>query len=613
MVAKDSTEGESIGIMESLKIRILSGYVRKWFFIGIFIGTVAGIGSLVLYYAISLATNVFLTGITGFVPPSPISEGGSAVYHFGSYRYYLIPVSTGLGGLIAGLIVYGFAPEAEGHGTDAAIEAFHFRKGIIRRRVPFVKLVASAVTIGSGGSAGREGPVAQIAAGFGSFIADIMKLSERDRRIAVAAGIGAGIGSIFMAPLGGALLSTEVLYRRDFEVEALIPSIIASVTGYAIFGYFFNYQPLFSLPSSSILLFLHPQSLLLYALIGAITGVVGIIYVATFYGVRDFFSKRVKLPKYFRPAVGGVLVGLIAIAFPEVLGLGYGWVQLILLNNLALLPLWILIALIFAKIFATSLSIGSGGSGGVFAPGIVIGTLVGAVIAVVFHDYFGSLFPYLNITEIAIVGMIAFFGGVSKAPISIIIMGTEMTGGYALFLPLMLATTIAYFVSGSKYSIYRAQVMDRMHSPAHSEEYEKPIMDYIGVKEAMNPNIVTVDADMNIGDAYRLAVELKASGVVVTRNNQAEGYITFIELNEGFNSGRPKVSDIVKIRAGTINSDLTAHDAFNELTGKKMEILAVFDQKRNEIIGAVGLQDIARKYNEKIKEIAEASNREEEF
>ena len=178
--------------MESLKIRILSGYVRKWFFIGIFIGTVAGIGSLVLYYAISLATNVFLTGITGFVPPSPISEGGSAVYHFGSYRYYLIPVSTGLGGLIAGLIVYGFAPEAEGHGTDAAIEAFHFRKGIIRRRVPFVKLVASAVTIGSGGSAGREGPVAQIAAGFGSFIADIMKLSERDRRIAVAAGIGAG-------------------------------------------------------------------------------------------------------------------------------------------------------------------------------------------------------------------------------------------------------------------------------------------------------------------------------------------------------------------------------------------------------------------------------------
>jgi CIC family chloride channel protein len=595
---------KNIGILRSLQIHILSGYVRKWFFIGIFIGTVAGIGSLALYYAISLATNVFLVGITGFVPPSPISEGGSAIYHLGSYRYYLIPLSTGLGGLISGIIVYSFAPEAEGHGTDAAIEAFHFRKGIIRKRVPVVKLVSSAVTIGSGGSAGREGPVAQIAAGFGSFIAEIMKLDEHDRRIAVAAGIGAGIGSIFMAPLGGALLSTEVLYRRDFEVEALIPSIIASVTGYAIFGYFFNYQPLFSLPSSSILLFLHPQSLLLYAFIGIVTGLAGIVYVATFYGIKNIFSKRLKIPVYFKPALGGVLVGLIAMEFPEVLGLGYGWVQLILLDNLALLPLWILVALIFAKIIATSLTIGSGGSGGVFAPGIVIGTLVGAVIAVFFHDYLGSLFPYLNITEIAIVGMIAFFGGVSKAPISIIIMGTEMTGGYALFLPLMLATTIAYFVSGSKYSIYRAQVIDRMHSPAHSEEYEKPLMDYIGVKEAMNSNIVTVDADMNLADAYRLAVELKASGVVVTRNNQAEGYLNFTELNAGFNQSRPKVADIVKIRAGTINSEATAHDAFNLLTGQKVEILAVFDQKRNEIIGAVGLNDIAAKYNDKIKEIS---------
>ncbi|MCL4347060.1 MAG: chloride channel protein [Candidatus Thermoplasmatota archaeon] len=544
--------------------------------------------------------------------PEPISEGGSAFYHFKPYRYWLIPVSTGLGGLISGLIVYGFAPEAEGHGTDAAIEAFHFRKGVIRRRVPLVKLVASAITIGSGGSAGREGPVAQVAAGFGSFVSDAFRLNEHDRRIAVASGIGAGIGSIFMAPFGGALLSTEVLYRRDFEVEALIPSIISSVTGYAIFGYFFSYQPLFALPSTSVVAFLHPQSLLLYALVGMIAGLVGIMYVSTFYGIKRIFDTKIRLPKYFRPAVGGVLMGLIAIAFPEVIGLGYGWVQLILLNNLSLLPLWILIALIFAKIFATSLTIGSGGSGGVFAPGIVIGTLVGAVIAVTFHDYLYSLFPYLTVTEIAIVGMISFFGGVSKAPISIIIMGTEMTGGYALFLPLMLATTIAYFISGTKYSIYRAQVTDRAHSPAHAAEYEKPLMDFISVKDAMNPSISTIDGDMSAPDARRLLVELKSSGAVVKREGRPEGYISFADINDAAGKGLLKVRDLEQTKISVIESDRSAHDAFNMLTEKKVSMLAVLDRKRNEIIGVVGLSEIARAYNEKIKSVAEKTPEDSE-
>ena len=155
----------------------------------------------------------------------------------------MIPVICTLGGLISGFIVYKWAPEAEGHGTDAAINSFHNRDGYIRRRIPPIKIIASAITIGSGGSAGREGPVALIGAGFGSMIADVFKLDSHDRRIALSIGIGAGIGAIFKAPLGGAILSTEILYRRDFEFEALLPSFIASIVGYSVFASWAGWAP----------------------------------------------------------------------------------------------------------------------------------------------------------------------------------------------------------------------------------------------------------------------------------------------------------------------------------------------------------------------------------
>ncbi len=587
-----------------------AGFVRKWIIVGIFIGIVAGIGSLVLYYAIEFSTRLILTGLTNFSPPATFLEGQGPQYSLGSYRYWLIPVATTIGGLLSGILVYGFAPEAEGHGTDAAIDAFHYKKGHIRRRIPAVKLVASAVTIGSGGSAGREGPVAQIAAGFGSFIADVFGMDDRDRRIAVAAGIGAGIGSIFMAPFGGALLSTEVLYRRDFEVDALVPSIIASATGYGIFGYFFNYKPLFAIQQTTVG-FNHPQSLVIYTLIGLVTGLLGILYVASFYGVKNQFAKMKKVPAYFRPAIGGLMVGLIAMMFPQVMGLSYGWLQLLFYGgtdqfaSLTLMPIWILIALIFLKIIATSFSIGSGGSGGVYAPGIVIGGFTGAVLWLVFHPFV----PFLSIADMVIVSMIAFFGGVSKAPISIIIMGTEMTGGYALFLPLMLATVISYFVSGTKYSIYKAQVLDRAHSPAHQQEYERPLMDYIKIYEAMNSSICTMEGGTTLDDALKLVGQLKTKGVVIVNSlNEISGYVTRAEIEKNTGDATKRLRDISTRVLQTISPEQTAHEAFNVLTSEKIEFLAVVDKKRksDQIVGVIGLQDIAKAYNEKIRSLPES-------
>jgi len=244
-------------------------------------------------------------------------------YNLFIQRPWLIPLICGLGGLLVGLITTRFSPESEGHGTDAVIDAYHHKRGNIRGRVPLVKAVASSITIGSGGSGGTEGPAGQIAAGFGSLIGKLFKLDEDERRIAVAAGLGAGIGSIFKIPLGGAVFSAEVFYRRDFEVRALIPGLVASVTGYTVFGFVFGWDRLFSIPLD-LVKYTHPASLILYAIVGLASAAVSVVYVKSFYLISDYFG-RIRIPRYLKPAVGGVLVGMIGIIFPQILGTSYGW------------------------------------------------------------------------------------------------------------------------------------------------------------------------------------------------------------------------------------------------------------------------------------------------
>lgn len=585
-------------LLERLRKLLLSRSTAKWVIVGIFIGIIAGFGALALYFGIKLVTEYMLVGLTGFTPPVSGASGGVPNYVIGHFRMFLIPVSLVLGGLISGFIVYRFAPEAEGHGTDAAIKAFHENNGKIRRRIPIVKMVASAVTIGSGGSAGREGPTAQIAAGFGSFVADTFKMSDHDRRIAMAAGIGAGIGSIFMAPLGGALLSTEILYRHDFEVEALIPSIIASVVGYSIFAYPFHYVPLFTIPQGTLLGFSHPEGLLVYTAVGILAGLGGILYVKVFYGIQKLFSRMKRVSKYFRPAIGALVVGIIAMFFPEVLGLGYGWVQQIFYNNLVLLPLYLLIILFFLKIVATSFTIGSGGSGGVFAPGIVTGAFLGAAIGIVIHPFF----PFLNVTEITIVSMIAFFGGVSKAPISVLIMGTEMTGGFALFLPLMLSTTVAYFVSGMKNSIYSAQVDDRSSSPAHKLEYDRPIMDDILVKDAVKTNYLSVSPESTLKEAAEVIKKTLTNSVMVKDGSKLAGLLSIEDIPKDVDQSTSLVKDYMNTDPMTISPEENIHNALDILTKVPNGKLIVTGDG-GVVIGTIGFSEIADAYNREIRRL----------
>ncbi|HQT99910.1 MAG TPA: chloride channel protein, partial [Acidimicrobiales bacterium] len=353
-----------------------AAYTRKWLVLGTAIGLIAGAGAVTFYNALRLSSWFFLHVLAGYTAPTPFGEGNLlGTGHF--VRPWAIPLVAALGALLGAILVVRVAPDAEGHGTDAAIAAVHFNPRGIRFRTVIVKIVASALTIGSGGSGGREGPTGQISAGFGSFLSRFFDLSPSDARLAVSAGIGSGIGAIFGAPLAGSILATEIMYRDDFEVEALLPSFIASIAAYGVWGIIEGFGPLFGFVHNYHLA--NATQFVWFAVLGVIGGYVGLSYAKGFYGIAGLFTQS-RLPKWLRPAFGGLFVGLIALAIPQVMGTGYGWIQQSLGARLLTIPLWTVLLIPVARILATGLSIGSGGSGGIFGPGMVIGAFTGAAL-----------------------------------------------------------------------------------------------------------------------------------------------------------------------------------------------------------------------------------------
>jgi H+/Cl- antiporter ClcA len=562
-------------------------YLRKWIVLGVVIGLVAGLGAIAFTWALRLATDFFLGTLAGYTPPAPLGEGAT----FGSgaefARPWAIPLVVALGGLISGVLVFGLAPEAEGHGTDAAIAAVHHNPRGIRARVSFVKIVASAITIGSGGSAGREGPTAQISAGFGSMLARWLDLTPSDARIAVTVGIGAGIGAIFRAPLGGAILGTEVLYREDVEADALIPSIVASIVGFAVFGAVEGFRPIFGTPGGYH--FSHPAELGYYALIGVAAGALGWLYSTTFYGVTRL-TRRLPGSRMVKPAVGGLLVGLMALAVPQVLGTGYGWVQAAMGERILTLPLWILLILPFAKILATSLSIGTGGSGGIFGPGMVIGGFLGAAVWRLTMDLPGvphSPMPFV------VIGMIACFGSIAHAPLAVMLMVGEMTGSLEMLAPAMVAVGIATAVVGS-HTIYESQLKNRTESPAHRFRFGLPLLTSLPVADAMQTPRLVLHEDVPSREAHERLTALAVTGApVVDGEDVFIGSVETERLTEGEADAVVRSATDGRMPAVPIDSTL---DAVVEIFATEhVSWVPVLDPDRR-VIGIVGTADLIQAY-----------------
>jgi chloride channel protein, CIC family len=436
----------------------------RLFCYAILVGILGGLGARAFIWMLELGERLFMGGIAGYVPPALGVANPAPV--FGGTSLWLIPLSTTIGALLCGLLVYSTAPEAEGHGTDAAIASYHYRGSRVRPIVPLIKAIASSITIGSGGAAGREGPAAQISSGTAAVLCDILRVPLAERRILVLSGMAAGLSAIFRAPLGMAIFASEVLYAGlAFEYEALPYTLIAAVVAYAVNGLFVGWDTLFVLPAG--LAFTRPVELIGYAILGVAAGVVGAIQPTVFYGVRDAFA-RLKLPRHLKPAIGGLLMGLLAMAFPQTLATGFGWVQMALTGGYTG---YVLLILVIAKILAMSLTVASGGSGGVFGPNVYIGGMLGGGIASVMNVWFpGSHFLP---TAFVVVGMGAVFAGTARVPVSTLIMVVEMTGGYGLVVPSMLASAMSFMVQrtlGARMPyprLYESQVETRLDSPVH--------------------------------------------------------------------------------------------------------------------------------------------------
>jgi H+/Cl- antiporter ClcA len=566
------------------RLRDLS-YLRKWLVLGIVIGIVAGVGAIAFISVLEFSSKLLLEGIGGYTPPLPVGEGNRLAA--GEFtRPWAIPLVVGLGGLISGFLVFRFAPEAEGHGTDAAIAAVHHNPKGIRVRVTAIKLFASAATIGSGGSAGREGPTAQISAGFGSLLARRLQLSPQDARIAVAAGVGSGIGAIFRAPLGGAVLGAEILYRDDLEPEALFPSLVASIVGFSIFGAVEGFVPIFGTMNTPQ--FDHPVQLLYYALLGIAAGLIGRGYARGFYGMVRL-RHRVPGADVIKPAVAGVLVGLIGLAFPAAIATGYGWLQKGMHDGLPSMALWVVLAMPLIKIVVTSLSIGSGGSGGIFGPGMVIGGFVGLALWRLLHDVAPGL-PDLP-APFMVVGMIACFGSVAHAPLGLMLMVAEMTGSLALLPPAIVAIGLATLVVGDD-TIYEGQLRSRVDAPAHRAAFGLPLLSTVLVADVMsNPRLV-VPADAAGDRSTRLIADQRLPGApVVDRAGAFVGVLT--------SGGDPNRADLT---AGVLADrsypsvlpDQGLDDALDAMVSAGATWVPVVE--RHGVCGIVGMHEVINGY-----------------
>ncbi|WP_456478900.1 chloride channel protein [Geoglobus ahangari] len=571
----------------------MDGLYSKSYFLMLVIltGLVSGLGAILLYTLIDLANTFFLENLGNLYLPSAYGE--VKIFSFElplpSVPYFILPA---VGGLISGLIVYSFAPEAEGHGTDAVIRAFHREKGIIRPRVPIVKAIATAFTIGSGGSAGREGPVAQIGAGFGSAIAQVLNLTDRERRLLLVSGIAGGIGGIFRSPLGGALFAVEVLYRRDTETEGLIYAFISSIISYLVLtAYLFQFHhempgSIFRTPDVRITGF---GDVILFAITGVACAVVAVVYVKTFYFVHDTF-KKFRIKNWLKPTIGGLITGIIAIAAPQTLGMGYGFVQLALDNKLAL---EVILLIIVGKILATSFTVASGGSGGVFAPSIVIGSMVGALIG----HLAGVLFPGHSVVPSAfvIVGMGAFISAVAKTPITSIIMVLEMSGGYQLLPAIMTASAISYILSGDV-SIYREQVETRADSPAHRRELVKDILEGLTVRDAMTKaeEVITVSPNNSLEDVLYLIQKTGHLGFPVTEDGRLVGIITLSDITRIPDEKRSelKVEDVMNRSVISVTPDENLENALKILIKNDIGRLPVVEEGR--LVGIITRSDIMK-------------------
>lgn len=500
------------------------------------------------------------------------------------------------GALVVGPIIYFFAREAKGHGVPEVMEAVALENGVIRPRVVVVKSLASAITIGTGGSIGREGPIVQIGSALGSTIGQWLKVSPERLKILVGCGAAAGIAATFNAPIAGAFFALEIILG-NFALLSFSPIIISSVLATAVSRAFLGNHPAFIVPQYSLV---SVWEIPLYVILGVITGVIAVIFTNSVYKSEDIFEK-IPIPEYLKNPIGGILIGIIIVFVPYVYGVGYEAINLALSGKI----LWYtIVSLIILKLLATSITLGSGGSGGIFAPSLFLGAVTGSA--------FGSLVNYLlpNVTAsngaYAMVGMGAVVAGATHAPITAILILFELTGDYKIILALMVACTISTIIARKlkEDSIYTLKLKRRGISLTQGRE--EIIMKSFTVGDVMRADAPIIHESKLFNDIIQIFMENREPYYyVVNSNEELQGVLSTHVIKSVLHD---KELQHLVIAKDLIDSPITPVSIKNNLA----ECMDVFSRVEYEhlpvvegngsmkLLGSISRRDIFELYNREI-------------
>jgi CIC family chloride channel protein len=556
------------------------------------VGAGAGLGAVVFRWLIDRVHTICFDGL------------GQAFPFLGDY---VLVVAPALGGLIVGPMIYFFAREAKGHGVPEVMEAVALKGGRIRPIVAVIKSLASSITIGSGGSVGREGPIVQIGSALGSTLGQVLHMSDERIRNLVACGAAAGIAATFNAPIAGVIFALEVIlgeFTTRYFATVVVSAVTASVIGRIAFGN----VPAFVIPTYQLI---SPWELVFYAVMGMLAAFVAVAFTRILYLFEDLFDAWKGFPEYLKTPIGGALLGLGGLLFFRAnlnqgwgvpgdpvafFGVGYPTMDWALLGQ-GTVPL--LLALTGIKILATSLTIGSGGSGGVFAPSLFIGSMFGGA----FGNFANRLFPTVTAPAgaYALVGMAAVFAGAARAPITSVIILFEMTDDYRIILPLMLATVISTVLAEhlSRESIYTLKLTRRGIRLERGRDID--VMQGVLVGEAMTTDVDTVSADMDLQELELVFTETHHHGFpVLDENGELFGVVTLQDLARAQERGPrdgTKVRDIASRSPLTTYPDEPMWVALKRLGTRDVGRLPVVDRRNpRRLLGLIRRSDIVRAY-----------------
>jgi len=616
------------------EIRYLRTWAKQTFYYAI-TGILVGLAIACFFLALNFFSPLFLEFIGGYYPPTPENEP-----HFFAFAplfgdvianpqlLILLALIPALGGLICGIIKFKFFPieKPELHETDVFIDGFHNERGVIKGKTGLVRGICSVLTISSGGSAGREGPSAMIGATVGSVLSRFLKLEERERRKIVSAAAGAGIAAIFKSPLGGAFFGIESLYKRDMEIEALVPAIICSIMAYIVSCSFLGLGHLYEIGEYDITTLLKPFSLLLFIVLGIACVPFVIAFAKLLEVLRSFFFGRLKIPDYLKPGIGGLMIGMLFLIgyliinprneVERVIGIasgifggGYGFIQLTFSGKLTVS---VLAFVAVAKILGTALTLGSGGSGGSFLPALTMGAALGGAIG----QTFGYFFPETvgNPWVFSLIGAAAFFGAAANAPLTALFIVCEISGSYTLFVPALLAIIPAYSLVGG-WTIYPGQYEVKKESPAHRREFMVDILEGIRVKDAYTKDVLVIPGDKTVKEGLYFAERTgHITYPVVDRDGKMLGITTIVDLEKQREAGAVYrriglicTKDVIKAYPDEFLEDvLHKMDTYN--IGRLPVVKGGSEEGEKELVGIISRSDIIREHCRRWSRIKGASS-----